>query len=242
MKIAILGDIHANIEALQAVVADLDELKPDRVFCVGDIIGYGAAPRECLALVRERGWPSVIGNWEVVLTPNDAFTPDNFNPYAKCSIYWTRGAMTAEEKEHCVALPMSIVEDGIQIAHATTGEDKTHPYLMKVEDARAAFDAAEAPVVFVGHTHVPFTFLDGDPIEYVKESEFTIPDGVKAIVNTGAVGQPRDKDPRASYVVYDTESRTVTRRRVDYDVEAAVKRIVDGGVPPILGERLRGGN
>lgn len=241
MKIAILGDIHANIEALEAVLADLDTVGPDKVYCTGDVIGYGANPRECLGAVREREWPVVVGNWEQVVGGTGNTQPEQFNPYAAASAYWTLGAMTREEKQFLAGLPESVCDEGIQIVHGSTGEDKPCRYVLSLEDAKEALEAAMATVAFLGHTHVPTAYLGGDTVDTVIETHdetLKLADGATAVVNTGAVGQPRDGDVRACYCLYDTEAREVVRRRVEYDVDKAAAKIVDGGLPQVLGQRL----
>ncbi len=238
MKIAVLGDIHANLEALQTVLEDVDKHKPDKIYSVGDLVGYGADPSACIALIRERNIPTIKGNQDIAVL--DDSVVENFNPYAKAAIYWTRGALCEEEKEYLDSLPFDITEEEFEIVHGMPG-DKTFRYLCQVKDAEEAFDLSKAPVIFVGHTHVVISFLDGDPIEYVKECDFTLPEGQRCIVNVGAVGQPRDSDPRAAYGLYDTETREVKVLRVEYDIETACNKIIKAGIPPILGERLREG-
>ena len=234
MNIAILGDIHGNLEALQTVLEDVDKQKPDKIYSVGDLVGYGADPSACIALIRKRSIPAIKGNQDVALLDDEIL--EQFNQYAKASIYWTRGALSSEEKEYLRDLPEGIPEDGFEIAHGMPGD--TFRYLMKIEDAKKAFSLSDAPAIFIGHTHCPVSFLDTDPIEYVKETEFTVPEGRRCIVNVGSVGQPRDKDPRAAYCMYDTESKKVEIIRVEYDNETACQKIIDAGLPKILGERL----
>jgi diadenosine tetraphosphatase ApaH/serine/threonine PP2A family protein phosphatase len=242
MKIALLGDIHGNLEAFEAVLADLETVKPDRVICTGDIVGYCGNPRECLAIVREKRWPAVIGNWEQVVSPHGLVSTEEFNPFARASALWTREVLTSEEREHLGGLPGSIVEDGFQVVHGFTGADTWCRYLITRKDARDALDAADAPLVFLGHTHFPIVFFDGDEISSAVGYDFVLPDGTKAVVNTGAVGQPRDKDPRAAYCTYDTETRRIALHRVGYDFDKAAQKITDAGLPEILATRLTIGN
>jgi diadenosine tetraphosphatase ApaH/serine/threonine PP2A family protein phosphatase len=237
MRIAVIGDVHANLEALTAVLAAIDAEKPDAVYCVGDIVGYGADPSACIALIRKRRIPAVIGNWDrtVAGTGEDI---EGYNSRAKSSAYWTRGALSADEKKHLAALPGEIVENGVQIVHATPGEGNPVKYLMSVDDAREAFAAARAPAVFIGHTHVPIVYFDEDPVSYSNQDAFAVPAGVKALINVGAPGQPRDGDPRAIWCLYDTATRRGEFRRCEYDAQAAADKIVAAGLPPLLGERL----
>jgi diadenosine tetraphosphatase ApaH/serine/threonine PP2A family protein phosphatase len=237
MKIAVIGDVHANLEALTAVLADIDKEKPGAVYCVGDIVGYGADPSACIALIRARNIPTTIGNWDQTVA-GTAGNIDDYNSRAKSSAYWTRGALSAEEKKFLASLPEIIVENGVQIVHATPGEGNPLRYIMSVDDAREAFAAAKEAVVLHGHTHVSVAYFDEDPVSYSKDGVFTVPGGAKALVNVGAAGQPRDGDRRAIWCLYDTETRKGEFRRCEYDNQTAADKIVASGQPPLLGERL----
>lgn len=239
MKIAALSDIHGNLEALEAVCADIDALNPDKVYCIGDIVGYGCSPAECVKIIRDRGYPTVMGNWEQVIMVKPQVDISKFNSMARNSAYWAMGALSVEDRTWMGELPVSIVENGVQIVHGSTHGDRVCKYLMKTEDAEEAFAAAEAPVVLHGHTHVPLAFFGGDEITYVNESPFEIPEGTPALINVGATGQPRDKDPRACYGVYDADARTFEWRRCEYDVDKTVEKMKLSGLPDKLAERLK---
>ena len=234
MKIAILGDIHANLEAFETVLSEIDKNSPEKIFCVGAVIGYGSDPGPCLNLIKERDIPFVIGNWEFAI--NDADAPEMFNPFAQASIYWTRGALSFEEKEYLSTIPKGIQEAGFEIAHARPGDCIS--YILNPDDAKETFKLTSSPVIFVGHTHISMSFLEEEPIKYVEESDFSIPENTRAIINVGSVGQPRDGDSRASYCLYDTESRNVRIIRCEYDVQKAAQKIEKAGIPKKLGERL----
>ncbi|MDP6112708.1 MAG: metallophosphoesterase family protein [Planctomycetota bacterium] len=238
MKIAVLGDIHGNLQALKAVLADVDTIRPGKAYCHGDVVGYGANPRECLQLVRERGWPVIAGNWELAVAGDEACSPEEFNPRARLSVYYCRGALSREEKNFLRDLPQEIVEGGVQIVHGSTVPHRAKRYVLKVEDAEEAFGAAQAMDVFMGHTHIQLIYLNESPVSYSSDDVVTIPPGVSALINTGAVGQPRDRDPRARYCLYDTETRTVEWRRIEYDREKAASLIREEDLPEIFADRL----
>lgn len=237
MKIAVIGDVHANLEALTAVLADIDAQKPGAVYCVGDVVGYGADPSACIKLLRERSIPTVAGNWDLTVAGTSGDI-EKYSPRAKSSAYWTRGALSPEEKKYLASLPESIVENGVQIVHSTPDEGNPMTYVLSVDDAKKAFAAAKKEVVFHGHTHVPLVYFDEDPVSYSKDETFAIPGGVKALVDAAASGQPRDGDPRTIWCLYDTDTREGVYRRCDYDNKTAAKKIVDSGLPELLGERL----
>jgi diadenosine tetraphosphatase ApaH/serine/threonine PP2A family protein phosphatase len=179
----------------------------------------------------------VIGNWDQTV----AGTVDNIDGYntrAQCSAYWTRGALSPEEKRFLAGLPDTVIENGVQVVHARPGEGNPIKYIMSVEEAHEAAAAAQAPVVFHGHTHIAGVFFDEEPLSYSKDDEFTVPAGVTAVINVGAPGQPRDGDTRAIWCLYDTETRKGQFRRCEYDKETASRKIIESGQPSLLGERL----
>jgi diadenosine tetraphosphatase ApaH/serine/threonine PP2A family protein phosphatase len=240
MKIAILSCIHSNLAALQAVGRELDAEKPDRVFCLGDVINYGAQPRECIAFVRERKWPTLLGNHEAaVLDPSIA---EEFTPVARAGIYFTLGALSKSDKEWLRTLPESLDESEFQLVHGSPGgASLCRQYILTVEAAQAAFAAAHKPWVFVGHTHVPLAYFKTEPVSYSNDSRWKLDRATPAILNAGSVGQPRDKDPRACYLIFDTETLDVYVRRVAYDVERTVASILEAGLPERVANRLKTG-
>jgi diadenosine tetraphosphatase ApaH/serine/threonine PP2A family protein phosphatase len=238
MRIAVLGDIHANLEALEAVIADLGEVRPHMVYCTGDIVGYGANPSECLDRVRELGWPVVMGNWEQIVAGVGDTAEEMFNPEAGMSLGWTTGALTLEQKDYLLKLPESIIEHGIQIVHGSPQPDRVTRYVLTEEDATQALLVAEALTVFIGHTHDPGVYVLDEPVTFQKAPHVELPRGVTALVNVGSVGQPRDSDPRACYCLYGTESRNVKLRRVKYDRDAAAGKIRAAGLPEKHARRL----
>jgi diadenosine tetraphosphatase ApaH/serine/threonine PP2A family protein phosphatase len=237
MKIAFLSCIHSNLPALEAVERDLSAAGAQKVYCAGDIVGYGAQPRECVNFVRERGWPTVIGNHEQAMF-NTEYS-DQFMPAARAALFFSMGTLGRAERDWVQTLPESVVEQDFQLVHGfPSKQDTCRRYVLTVEEAQAAFAEAARPWVFLGHTHVPLSFFKTAPISYSKDAEWKLDKKLPALLNVGSVGQPRDKDPRAGYALFDTDTQTVSIRRVKYDNEKAAALIREAGLPDRLGQRL----
>lgn len=234
MKSAFVCCIHANVPALEAVDRAIAAARPDRVFCLGDVVGYGAQPRECVQLVRARGWPTILGNHEAAVVDPD--TGEEFNPVARLAIDYTIGAVGDAEREWIRSLPETLETPEFQLAHGSTAGRRPFTYVLKPEDATAARVFAVRPIVFIGHTHIAGAWHGPDQ-RWLTNPAQTIGD-MGAVVNVGSVGQPRDKDPRACWVEYDDVTREVRWHRVEYPVEQAQQRIRDAGLPEKLAYRL----
>jgi diadenosine tetraphosphatase ApaH/serine/threonine PP2A family protein phosphatase len=233
---AVLGDVHGNLQALQGVLADAESAGAERVLCVGDIVGYGADPRECLLLLQELVAVAVAGNHDCA--GSDRFSVDYFNADARDSIEWTREQLSEADRDYLGALPLVEVVDEITLVHSTPFSPEYFDYIQTLYDVQLAFDHVGTCICFVGHTHVPVMFLDASPIEFFLQPEFDLPADRKVIVNVGSVGQPRDLDPRACYVLYDSEEERVSVRRVDYDLHSASARMVEAGLPSTNAARI----
>jgi len=235
----IFGDIHGNLEALEAVLADAQEQHAEAYVCLGDIVGYGANPRECIARVREVTDKTVAGNhdWAAV----GRMDIEYFNLFAREAVLWTQNHLDDEQKTYLSRLPLTIELDRFTVVHSTPHRPELFGYIENAMAARLSFQALTSPLAFVGHSHVPVTFFyedDGEEIWYTQETEIPLGDFSKTIVNVGSVGQPRDDNPKAAYALYDTERQLVTIRRVEYDVETAKQKILDAGLPEVLAARL----
>lgn len=240
MKYAIISDIHANLEAFEAVLKDIEKEGVEKCVCVGDIVGYGANPHECIELVREKCVLCVAGNHDFATIEKTNI--EFFNQYARQATLWTRQNITEDDREYLESLPLvADVDDRFTVVHGTLYAPALFDYIQTTFDAYLSLQVLQKPLCFVGHSHVPISFFLDDAVTYSTEPVIKLKTGVKAIINVGAVGQPRDDDPRAAYAVYDTEKNLVVIKRVEYDVEKAVKKIKDAGLPEILGERLRYG-
>lgn len=241
MKYGILGDIHSNISALRAVLECMDAAGVDTLISVGDVVGYGAAPSECIALLRERGAVVVKGNHDAACV--NELDARSFNPYARAAVAWTRTMLSEEEKRWLKGLPLVATLEHCQVAHGTLHRPELFDYILSLSDADPSLDEMTRPVCFVGHSHIPLTVMrfadDPGRTAYTCDTEVDLSETVKALINVGSVGQPRDENPLTAYVLFDAALRKSSLLRTPYDVEAEVARIAAAGLPPVLGERLR---
>lgn len=239
MRYGLLGDIHSNRFALETVLKELKREGVDAYVHVGDVVGYGAHPSECIRILKEIGCMVVCGNHDCAVV--GTLDTDYFNPFAREAIEWTRAALSEEERRFLADLPMVRRNDDFLLVHGTPHTPEQFRYLQSIPEAERSFAVLDRPVAFVGHSHVPVAFFDGPTVSYSLESEIPVDRAGRTLVNIGSVGQPRDDNPDAAYAIYDTGKGAVSIRRVAYDVEAAVQSILDAGLPEILGERLRWG-
>jgi len=236
LKCAIFGDVHANYDALEVVLADIEAQKPDAVYCTGDIIGYGAEPARCMEAVEALGCPIVAGNHEyAVIGKTDV---SYFNPEALEGVMWTRAHLTEEEILAIRRMELTLSVEAGLLVHSTPADPEEFGYIFTLPDALRAFGVMEVPVCFVGHSHIPITFWLDNGVQYDTSPRIDLSGAEKAIVNVGSVGQPRDRNPQAAYGLYDTETRVVEIRRLDYDVEAAARKILDAGLPETNAYRI----
>jgi diadenosine tetraphosphatase ApaH/serine/threonine PP2A family protein phosphatase len=239
LRYCILADVHGNLEALEAVLADADKRGAERYVCVGDIVGYGANPSECVARVRTLTTQIVAGNHDCAVVGRADV--EYFNLYARDAVLWTRAHLLPEDHAFLSGLPLTLQANGLTLVHATVHEPELFGYIESALAARLSFEALQTDIAFVGHSHVPVTFFyepRGDEIWYSQDAEIPLGDFSKSIINVGSVGQPRDDNPQAAYALYDSAERTVTIRRVPYDVETARRKILAAGLPEILATRL----
>ena len=240
MRYGIYSDIHANLEALQAVLETLEKEKVDQYICLGDIVGYGANPKECLQLVLEYDSLIVAGNHDYAVSGK--LNIDFFNPYAKTAVLWTREQLTDEEKQFLASLDLvQKIEDVLTMVHGTLNFPEMFDYVQTSYDAHLSLELLETPVCFLGHSHVPINFFQGSTVTFSMEEDVVINKNSKTLVNVGSVGQPRDENPLSSCAVYDDEVGKVWIHRVEYDIETSIEKIIKAGLPEILGERLRFG-
>jgi len=236
MKFAIIADIHANLEAFQVVLADIEAQKCTHYACVGDVVGYGPNPRECLKIVRDKGMPCVKGNHDEYCSMDEAL--EGFNPHAAEAVNWTRQQLNTDERQWLRDLKYFRMVTSFSMVHATLDGPQRWGYVFDKLAAAASFTYQNTGVCFFGHTHVPVAFIRDKDVRGGTYSKFKVDSTKKYFVNVGSVGQPRDNNPKAAYVVYDMDEGTIELRRLDYDIEAVQKKIIEAGLPPRLAERL----
>ena len=239
MRIAIISDIHANIEALEAVYAFLDGQSIDRTLCLGDVVGYGPDPSKCLQMIQDRCEIVVAGNHEhAVLGLLDL---DYFNPVARHATHWTRDTLSESELKILRSWPLTHVEDSLTLVHGSLDQPDLFDYIQTSWEAHLSFQQLKTPVAFIGHSHVPITFLLTDVVDYSQEDRLQLEPGTQAIVNVGSVGQPRDSNPDASVVIFEPETGQLERYRIPYDIETVQAKILESGLPDFLAHRLADG-
>ena len=234
---AILGDIHANLDALNVVLDDCRAMGVTDFLCTGDVVGYNACPHECLQIVRDLGCPVVMGNHDHYVSSCQNL--EDFNPAAAEVIEWTRQQLTEDEMTYLQGLPFQATKMGITLVHATMDNPEAFGYVFDHLQAEAHFTHQVTPICFHGHTHCPMIYEKQVSAVYrIDAQDFTLPIGRKYFINVGSVGQPRDGDPRAAYVLYRPKTRQIAFRRLEYDVAAAQERVRMAGLPERLAERL----
>jgi len=236
MKFAIIADIHANLDAFQVVLEDCKKQQVTHYACLGDVVGYNANPKECLDIVRAMNMPCVKGNHDEYCSTEEHL--EGFNPAAAEAVNWTRKQLTEEDRQWLRELKYTRMVTNFTIVHATLDGPQRWGYVFDKLAAAASFTYQNTSVCFFGHTHVPVAFMKDSMVRGGTYSKFKLEPGKKYFVNVGAVGQPRDNNPKAAYVVYDTNEATIELRRLDYDIAAAQKKILAAGLPERLAERL----
>ncbi len=229
MRIAVISDIHSNLTALQRTFEVIDRLSVDRVYCLGDIVGYGPSPNECIQIVQERCSAVVKGNHDSGAI--DELPLDHFNIYGKSAIRWTRTHLTQANVEYLRGLPMLRVVDDITLAHASPLNPEDWRYIFAWPDAERCFMAFSTRICFIGHTHIPVIVGEDGSVN-------TFRDGLRYLINVGSVGQARDGNPRISFGLLDTTAATFEVMRVDYNIETTASAILAARLPDYLAQRL----
>jgi predicted phosphodiesterase len=236
MRYAFFGDIHGNWDAFQAVLHDMEDQRIDLHICLGDIVGYGAEPVKCLRQIKDMNCLTLAGNHDHAAIGKVDI--EMFNMYAKQAALWTREQLSQEDREWLEGLGFVDHFPNFGTVHASLHGPEMFNYITTVFDAELSFQSLDKSMMFYGHTHIPVVFFDTAPIRYTMAEMVKVSPEVKTLVNVGSVGQPRDEDPRASYGIYDDEEQTITIRRIEYDVLAAGRKIIDAGLPEALAIRL----
>ena len=243
MRYLVVSDMHGNWDAFAAVLRRVRRKRFDAILVLGDLVGYGAGPNQVVEAVRHlEGTVYVVrGNHDKVVCQLE--DGSNFNQPALAAARWTTERLTPANLRYVKGMPLGPIEieDGLHICHGSPLDEDT--YVFSIYDAYEIFTNYEAQVVFFGHTHIPSLFVQqakGIEVAVVQGESFTLKleEGNRYLLNPGSIGQPRDRDPRASYLTYDSDTRTVRWQRVDYAIAKAQERIVKSGLPKVLADRL----
>jgi len=253
MRFGIITDAHSNFEALKAVSLAVKNERIDRLIFLGDAVGYGADPNDCCRIVQEIAAVSLLGNHDAVMV--DKLKMDWFVDHAQAAIEWTDRVITPANREWLGRLPLVYREEEVMFCHGSPVEPARFDYVMDYSEAFRIYQrmvAERIKVTFVGHAHIGMAFrireaeessapggkIQAININGIDHAKVQLDPADYWVVNVGAVGQPRDHDPRAVYAVFDTETRVYRVERVEYDIESASSRIEAAGLPRILAERL----
>lgn len=247
MRAAAISDIHANLAALEAVLAAIDEAGVDEIWCLGDVIGYGAEPDRCTELVRERCSLCLVGNHDLAVL--GALDIKAFSEAAATAVEWTQANVAEQTLTMLRELEPQGEREGIALFHASP-RDPVWEYVLSVEQASACFDLQQSRIALIGHSHVSLFFVrptseePAGEIRGAQASDDTLLDleAGQWLINPGSVGQPRDGDPRAAWLELDTSEQTARFHRVGYDIERAATSIVAAGLPRRLADRLHVGS
>ncbi len=242
MKIAVFSDVHSNLPALEAVLRDIRKAGVARILCLGDTVGYNAEPSACLARVRAACEFVVQGNHDLACADDGSI--GDFNEMARAGILYSRKRLSAEEKNYLRGLPLVKESGGFGFVHASLDEPGEFRYVLSVVDALLHFSEQGMNVAFGGHTHKPIVWVMGRKrgLEIMEaKARVSLAEPGRYFVNVGSVGQNREGEPAACYVLFDPEKREIEYRRIAYDVEAAQERIMAAGLPKILAMRLERG-
>jgi diadenosine tetraphosphatase ApaH/serine/threonine PP2A family protein phosphatase len=238
MRVAVVSDIHSNLHALEAVLTAIDEEPPDELWCLGDLVGYGPRPNECCALIAERADVCLAGNHDLAV--RGTIDLAEFGGEAGVAARWTREVLEPEALELLDRLEPAGSVHGVALYHGSA-RDPVWEYVLSDEAAFVTIALANAPLVLVGHSHVALqvVFADEQVTGGVAPAGTELElGGVQALLNPGSIGQPRDNDPRAAYLLLDLDARHATFRRVEYDVARTQREMREAGLPELLAARL----
>jgi len=239
MRIAVLSDVHSNLEALRAVLLSCGSEQIDEYICLGDIVGYAANPNECLKLIRELNpLTTIAGNhdWASVGKTDINY----FSPIAKEAILWTQKELTEENKNFLQNLPLTKEFDDFIIVHGSLYAPQEWHYIFTLQDAKRNFGHQNKRICFIAHSHQPFIISQDKSgnCEGIKGTKVSLRDDYKYLINIGSVGQPRDGNPKASYCFYDRDKNEIEIKRISYEIKKAQDKIIAAGLPQELAWRL----
>jgi diadenosine tetraphosphatase ApaH/serine/threonine PP2A family protein phosphatase len=242
VRIAVISDIHANLVALEAVLRELEHERPDAIWCLGDVVGYGPRPVECCSAVRDRADLCLVGNHDLGVLGSIPLA--DFTPEAAAVAEWTRDVLDEASRAFLASLTPSATSNGVELYHGSP-RDPVWDYVLSTAAAADSFALTTAPLVLVGHSHLALNVAeDGAGLTGGLAAAGTTVDlsAGRRLLNPGSVGQPRDGDPRAAYLVLDLERRFAEFRRAPYSVEQTQRELRERGLPEALAERLEHGH
>jgi diadenosine tetraphosphatase ApaH/serine/threonine PP2A family protein phosphatase len=241
VRTAVFSDIHANLHALEAVLAEIDGESVDQLWCLGDLVGYGPRPNECVELVRRRATLSLCGNHDLAVLGSIDIA--EFSGDAAQAAHWTREVLGEAQRSWLAGLAPTAERDGAQLFHGSP-RDPIWDYVLSEDVAYSSLAATTAPLVLVGHSHVALALgWDGATMTgglAPFETTAVLPDR-RWLLNPGSVGQPRDGDPRAAWLLLDTDAGRASFRRVEYPIEQTQAEMAEADLPPALADRLAHG-
>lgn len=241
MKYAIISDIHSNIEALQAVLKAIEQEEVDKILCLGDIVGYGPNPNECIDLVQQHCEIILTGNHDFACIENSELF--YFNKYAKQAVEWTLTVLKKENLEYLAKLPLQEKIENYCLVHANAYDPRSWDYVLSLDEAEYNFSKFSEKICFIGHSHHPIIYMEyteNDTLKYYPkaESKIQIEENNRYIINVGSVGQPRDGNPNSAFGIIDTTSQIYELKRVAYDIDKTFQKMVEAGLPQFLADRL----
>jgi len=238
MRIALISDIHGNLESTEAVLRDIEKQGAEKIHFLGDVVGYGCNPNECIKLVNQHCEIKLLGNHDYAAMGLES--TESFNQFARASMQWTQSKLKENSISLLADFEMQAVFLDYFLVHSSPCDPEAWLYILSLNQAARHFECFTQSVCFVGHSHLPSMFVldqDGSLCQSTKAS-FNLQEGRRYIINIGSVGQPRDNDPRACYLIADTDSNLMEYRRVDYDIKKAQQKMKRAKLPDFLIERL----
>lgn len=229
MKYAIISDIHSNLEALQKALLIIDEKNVDEIICLGDVVGYGSNPNECVDIIRARCSAVVLGNHDAAAL--DPSLAHDFNPIAKRAVTWTADHLTDESRMFLSALPLVERRENVLFVHSSPNKPGEWDYILDSDDAFSALHHFEEKICFIGHTHIPGIFSQRGRAKSITAEE-------KYLVNVGSIGQPRDGNPMLAFGIFDSSTWEYELIRSEYAIQLAADKIYKAKLPEELGNRL----
>ena len=238
MRIAIISDIHSNLEAFQAVLSEIEKEQVDTILCLGDIVGYGPNPNECIELVQKHCETILIGNHDYAcINKSEMFF---FNRFARQAIEYTLSVISEENLDFISGLPFSAIVYQYLLVHANPYTPESWDYILSIDDAIFYFSKFKSKICFIGHSHQPIVYYESGDQQYgfTAERELNLDPDKRYIINVGSVGQPRDNNPAAAFGILDTTENHYELIRVGYNVSDTIDKMYSAGLPKFLSDRL----